>query len=429
MLNFAATHNPAAALRAVTASARRAAVPGVLLILALVALSLPVRAADTLPGDIPEVSSADIYQALTLAGSNRGELEAALDHCRQMPYTMAAMRFVVASLPLADLGVITTDELVEHVEMAIQARAEAPYGLHYTDAVWAHYVLPPRVSQEPLSRWRPYFHRELAPLVADCETLQDAAIIVDAWVSERTAFKQTQRRDQGPLVTLKSGFGRCEELMMVQVCAMRSVGIPARNAFCPWWAHCDNNHAWTEVYCSDGAWHMADSGAIVGFSGTSWVTPTAKGAPIVCSMCFGLPGEGEAGELVNSRGSVGARYAMLNSIDAYRTTARLNIDFNNCLDAADPPPALDADGEEIEYKVYVHVFNYGALRSVARLPVGTDWTASVELGAGRFVLTTNIPGVEREVYVDLVPGESVDLDWDAAEVPGGEFVLEFPKSG
>jgi len=400
----------------------------IIAILVSTVLALPAGAAAGEPATgIPMVSAADIHQALTLAGSNSHQLVTALDHCDYNPGLRPAMRFVVASLPLADLGVITADELIEHVELATQARGEAKYGQHYSDAIWAHYVLPPRVSQEPLSRWRPYFHNELKDLVAECETLQDAALIVDAWVSARTGFKQTQRRDQGPLVTLKSGFGRCEELMMVQVCALRSVGIPARNSYCPWWAHCDNNHAWTEVYCSDGAWHMADSGALVGFSGTSWVTPTAKGAPIICSMCFGLPAE-LTPDVISSKDEVGARYAQMNSIDAYRTTGVVSFDFTGLLNPGDPP-AYDEDGEEIDYHVYVHVFNYGALRPVAKARVGADLTGSIELGVGRFVLSTNLPVADPVVWVDVVEGATLEFQWESAEVLGEELVLEFPKTG
>ena len=38
--------------------------------------------------------------------------------------------------------------------------------------------------------------------------------------------------------------------------ACRSVGIPARQAYCPYWAVGDDNHAWAEVLGSDGRWHF-----------------------------------------------------------------------------------------------------------------------------------------------------------------------------
>ncbi|MBO6059975.1 MAG: transglutaminase domain-containing protein, partial [Bacteroidaceae bacterium] len=46
------------------------------------------------------------------------------------------------------------------------------------------------------------------------------------------------------------------------VAALRSVGIPARQVYCPRWAHTDDNHAWVEVWiCNSGpartgSWHF-----------------------------------------------------------------------------------------------------------------------------------------------------------------------------
>ena len=216
--------------------------------------------------------------------------------------------------------------------------------------------------------------------------------------------------------------------MMVQVCAMRSVGIPARNSYCPWWAHCDNNHAWTEVYCSDGRWHMADSGSLVGFSGSSWVTPTAMGAPIICSMCYGLPGE-LGPEVVNSKPDIGARYAQINSIDAYRTTGMLHLDLGAALTAATPEELPDDDGEPVEYKVYIHVYNYGALRPVARIQLDDALAGSIELGVGRFVLSTNVPVENRVVWADVTEGGDTFVQWDSAPPLDGELILEFPRTG
>ena len=77
--------------------------------------------------DIPAISDAELEQALSLAGANRAQLEQALFACQQKPFTMAAMRFLIVSLPLVDLGVISTRQLEENVDLAMQARAEFAY--------------------------------------------------------------------------------------------------------------------------------------------------------------------------------------------------------------------------------------------------------------------------------------------------------------
>lgn len=375
---------------------------------------------------IPAVSDELLEEALGLAGGNRGELEAALDWCIQKPYSMQAMRFVVANLPLADLGVITEGQLIEHVELAIVVSAEMPYAANYDEATWAHYVLAPRVSQEPLEPWRSYFHDELAEQVRGCETLQAATVRVKDWVWQRIKFKQTQRRDQGPLTTLRGTYGRCEELMTVEICALRAVGIPARNAFCPWWAHCDNNHAWTEVLMDNGRWYPAGSIKEETDFGSTWEQSAARGAPIVCSMCFGLP-EGLGPQVLRSVDDAGARYAQINGIGSYREPATLTLDLLPAAVAvSDPDRSYKAD-DSIEHYVFVHVFNYGALRPIAKVPLSPEAEAAIQLGAGRYVLSTDLSVASRAVWADVKTGETVEIDWLDAPAWGEELILEFPK--
>src|SRR5690606_36912714 len=118
------------------------------------------------------------------------------------------------------------------------------------------------------------------------------ALAVNRWFGERIGFRQTQRRDQGPLATLASGYGRCEELCIIYIAACRSVGVPARMAYCPWRAVSDNNHAWVEVLGSDGAWHFVGAAEPADKLDSAWFEGAARRAPLVVSICFGLP-EGE----------------------------------------------------------------------------------------------------------------------------------------
>ena len=54
-------------------------------------------------------------------------------------------------------------------------------------------------------------------------------------------------KGSGPLdVANKSLYGRCEEWQILLVSIARTLGLPARPASTPWWAHQDDNHAWAE---------------------------------------------------------------------------------------------------------------------------------------------------------------------------------------
>lgn len=393
--------------------------------LAGVCLSLLLCIAPARAADIPSITDADLEQALQLAGSNRGELEAALFSCLQKPYTMAAMRFMVASLPVVDMGSISAAQLEEHVELALQARGEFAWGAGYDDAVWAHYVLPPRVSQEPLSAWRPYFYAQLRELVASCRTLDEAAVKVNYWCGERVRFQQTQRRDQGPLATLKSGYGRCEEMVIFYIAACRAVGIPARQAYCPYWAVSDNNHAWTEVLGADGRWHYVGACEPAPTLDSAWYGGAVKQAPLVVSVCFGLPDYTELrwGKLwVNDSGEPilvqkpepGARYCLLNSTSNYRATSLVTVE-----EPAEPAPAADPRW------LYVHVFNYGALRQIARIPFIAG-AASLELGPGDYVFSCENAFGPGSVLKHVDPGVELAFAWDDQIEAPAEMLLQFP---
>src|SRR5687767_5390754 len=83
----------------------------------LLCVFVPLWLSASYAADIPTIADADLEQALTLAGDNRAELEAALDECVQKPYCMQAQRFVITSLPLADLGKISAAELTGNLEL------------------------------------------------------------------------------------------------------------------------------------------------------------------------------------------------------------------------------------------------------------------------------------------------------------------------
>jgi hypothetical protein len=374
-----------------------------------------------LAADIPPVGDNDLEQALLLAGSNRAQLEQALFACQQKPFTMEAMRFLVANLPAADLGVVTAADLVQHVELAMSARAEFGYAQGYDDATWAHYVLPPRVSQEPLSPWRPYFYDQLRDEVTGSATREEAAVAINAWCGQRVTYKPTQSRDQGPLITLKSGYGRCEEEVIFFVCACRSVGIPARQAYCPYWSAGDDNHAWAEVLGSDGRWHFTGACEPAPTLDSAWFGTSVKNAPLIASVSYGLPGSTDLRwgsvivneceeEVLSLQDAPGARFCLLNSTANYRQTGRIT---------------LEADVQNETARLGVYVFNYGALRLIARVPYRLG-AASIALGPGTYVLSTASSTGPAAMLFEVEPGVESRFEWAAQAPLPAELVLHFP---
>ncbi len=206
------------------------------------------------------------------------------------PAQQQQLKYLWDYMPWIDRGGISEQQLFENVFYADQAWKNFEYAKVVPEDVYLRYVLPHRVTQEPLTLWRKFFMDELTPLVKDAKSLGEASQIVNKWLTERVKFRQTERRDQSPMATLKIGWGRCEELTIIYVSACRSVGIPARQVYTPWWQHGDNNHAWTEVYCSDGTWHY-DGAAEYNPGGLdkTWFSGPAQQAAIVFGTVYGTP--------------------------------------------------------------------------------------------------------------------------------------------
>lgn len=389
------------------------AMPRQLILTTLCLLALAAMPATASAAGIPSVSDEDIAQALELAGSNRAQLEQALAEAQADPLTDEAMRFVVASLPTCDLGSITAGQLSDNLAMALEARTAFPWGEDPDLATWAHFVLPPRVSQEPLTPWRGFFLSELRNELGGARSLEEAAVLVNKWCGERVGFRQTQRRDQDPLATLASGYGRCEEMVIFYVDACRAVGIPARMAYCPYWAVSDNNHAWVEVYGSDGRWHYTGGCEPRDQLDDAWFNGAVKNAPLVCSMAFGIPDERDE-SVLSVEETVGARYTRFNSTAFYRDTGLLAVEV----------PTVAGEND---FHVNIHVFNFGALRQIASVPLDADGRARITLGLGKFVVTTDAPVETVTTMVEILPGEITELYWDELVPLEDEILLQFPR--
>lgn len=148
------------------------------------------------------------------------------------------------NLTNADWYEVDSVFLLDAFHATLEAHGRFEWGKTVPEDIYLQYVVPLRVEDEPLQPFRRKLLEEIGPRLDSLHSLAQAALEVNFYLGERVGFKSTDRRDQGPLTTLSSGFGRCEELMILAVDAMRSVGTPARGVWVPAWSVSDNNHFW-----------------------------------------------------------------------------------------------------------------------------------------------------------------------------------------
>jgi len=357
---------------------------------------------------VPENAQADVIEAFELAGSNS---DALVNTLLSVPDTwIPGAVFLIRYMPVEDLTVITEQMFTDNLRCAYEVRATYPWCSEYDEETFLHYVLPMRVSQEPLENWRPYFLENLKPYLSEATNLDDAREATGQWIWSLASFQQTQNRDQGPFETISGGYGRCEELMSLFIDGLRASGIPARHAWTPYWTYQDNNHAWTEYLGGDMAWHCSDG----------WVPACAQRTAIVLSSSFGLMDEGQ-GNIYRNFDVPGARYSIIDSIGDYRDECNLTVkvvDING-----NPKPETD---------VYISIWNYGALRPIATGTTDENGEWKISIGPGGLFISAGdeISGALEVLQLPEVAEYELELRLGiGAEVPPETFWLRYPNEG
>jgi len=357
---------------------------------------------------VPDDAYDDVLTAFELAGTN---VDGLVNTLLSVPDEwLPGAVFLIRYMPVEDLTVITEEMFTDNLRGAYEIRAKYPWCQEYDEDTFLHYVLPMRVSQEPLENWRPYFIENLEPYLKDATNLDEAREATGRWIWSLASFRQTQRRDQGPFETIAGGYGRCEELMSLFIDGLRASGVPARHAWTPYWTYQDNNHAWTEYLGADMDWHCSDG----------WVPACARRTAVVLSSTFGLPDEDDF-NLYRRFDVPGARYSLINSIGDYREPCTLTVKITDI--SGNPMP---------ETEVYISIWNFGALRPIARGTTDENGEWTIDIGPGGLFISAgnDISGAVHALQLPETTEYELVLRLGlGAEVPPETFWLRFPRDG
>ena len=163
------------------------------------------------------------------------------------------LQYLYGHMAAQDVLSFPTDLFAGYVRATLQACRQLDYLKNVPEEIFFPYVLYHRVNSECLDDSRAPLLTELLPHVQG-KSMEQAALAVNYWCYAHATYTPADDRTLGPLAVLRRTLGRCGEESVLAVAALRSVGIPARQCYCPRWSHCDDNHAWVEVWI-DGDWH------------------------------------------------------------------------------------------------------------------------------------------------------------------------------
>ncbi|MEI6822823.1 MAG: transglutaminase-like domain-containing protein, partial [Bacteroidota bacterium] len=188
-------------------------------------------------------------------------------------------------MPLNDMAEHDGSYFLAQVRASFAARDYFPYGKTIPEDIFRHFVLPYRINNENMDTARLVFYKELKERLKGL-SMKQAALEVNHWCHERVAYQGCDSRTSAPLSTIKNALGRCGEESTFTVTAMRAAGIPARQCYTPRWAHCDDNHAWVEVWI-DGQWHFLGACEPDANLDLGWFAGPSKRAMMVNTTVYG----------------------------------------------------------------------------------------------------------------------------------------------
>ena len=331
-----------------------------------------------------------------LLGEKDREVEAFL--APLSPDEALLVRSFVATLPLTDVFDATLETLLGFARHALMLR-EGP-AAELPEDVFVHYVACPRINNEPLEDVRPALWAELAPRVAGLSA-ERAVIEINYWCAEMATYQTTDGRTLGARGVIAAAAGRCGEESTLLVTALRAVGIPARQLYTPWWAHCDDNHAWVEAY-ADGAWRYLGACEPEEALDRGWFTAASGRAPMVSTRLFSDYGCAAEDVLMRS----GCAY-VVNVTGSYADATQLAV------------RVVDAAGEPVPgAAVSLEVLNMAGWRSLVALSTDASGSCSVALGRMSVRVHASCGELMAEKDVDTAEVSEVTLAPAAAPAAG-----------
>jgi hypothetical protein len=376
--------------------------------------------------DIPKIIPAKYQESVRLslneAGENAPELIKVMTMLTGRELEWAC--FLIGTMPFPDLISIKADYLLEHIHYTSLSRDKYKWMRQIPEDVFLAYVLPYRISSEPIVPHRKYFFDQLDPLVENCADMFEVSYQVNLWlggerkgVRARVHFEPGEARNKSPFGTLLSGRGRCGELTITLIAALRAVGVPARSVYTPSWVKSENNHAWTEIQ-AEGKWYAMGSGhpsmqsALADTAGRSWFTEPAATAAAIYSERFGTPEDRSSVYKSSNKDSV------INVLSNYSQVCKLDI------------TVLAPGGEAAsDTSVSLSVVNGGVFRKVALQKTDANGKATITAGIGQYMLSAgNDNSAAWQIISTTPPALPVTLTLAENNTPSGYYKLRFPNT-
>lgn len=277
----------------------------------------------------------------------------------------------MTQMPATDIISVDLKDVLQHVVHIYKMTTSVEYCKKLPIDIVFNYILPYRVNDEDFSLYSTYFFRELKELIKE-KSIAETALEVNYWCYSKATYAQADDRTQSAITTVRSGKGRCGEESVFLVSALRSVGIPARQCYSPYWSHCDDNHAWVEVFTGD-KWEFMGACEPEEKLNIGWFNNAASRALVVRHRCFEL-GDRQAN---NDQNKI---FTTNISTSVYGKTKEVKVSV------------IHENSAVPNARVGLYIINYTMPKLVLEKTTDINGYATFEVGMGDFLLFAWVDG-------------------------------------
>ena len=317
------------------------------------------------------------------------------------PEVALALKFLYTTMPLSDVGNYGVSSFLDYAEHGVFLWENSPYVKKMPEEIFLNYILYHRINTEEILDCRSIFYEDLKDRIQG-KSMAEAAIEINYWCAEKATYHTTDNRTIAPINVYRCGNGRCGEESTFTISALRSAGIPARQVYAPFWSHCDDNHAWVELWC-DGKWYFTGACEPEPILNKGWFTNASSRAMMVHSRWFDkiVP----ENEDVNG---IEGNAMVLNQLRRYADVKEVSIRLKR-------PDGTPAAGTRLS----LEVFNYSQFLPIAHMVTDEKGEIHVTTGKGSLHITVMQDGLWAEGAIDTRKEDILELTLKEFAIPEG----------
>ncbi len=297
----------------------------------------------------------------------------------------------ITQMPATDVISVNIMDVLKHVEHIHKIIKTIDYCKEIPIDIIFDYVLPYRINDEDFSLYSINFYNELKPLIK-LDNIVESVLITNYWCYSKATYVGADARTQNAITTVKAGKGRCGEESVLLVSALRSIGIPARQCYSPYWTHCDDNHAWVEVYTGH-KWEFLGACEPEERLNLGWFNNAASRALITRHRVFGLNKE----RINIDQNNI---FTTITSTDMYVKTRTVTVNVYN------------KDKKRPYAKIGLYTVNYCTPRLIHEKTADCNGTVQFEIGQGDALF---VASYNKKFNIALCSEETSEINLDISK--------------